>query len=350
MGGLKSENVDLSSTEKPEKKVRGNPNLKKGAKNPYYEKGKATETQEKTKNMAENAEVIEDKKQETVQGSDVSGEKKIIPDDLFSDVIPNGETLPLDGEVKKKDYASINDPQNPNKTGDSGGGNNNPPITNVNPESSNNGGGGNGGGDSSSSTITSAPVEGVKTPEQVKTEAEQFVKLLLRGYDKLHAVGRWAGKMDPNDLMLMHQKGKINLDMELPLGTGKIPLRKFVGDYNAQIDEDIIVTEDFKRDITPPLERIAIKRGWGLGDEGTVGLLLAEDLGTKVALLWGLKKSCNMILETCMNIMKAQNEANNTAKESKNNSGGGGKKDEFINDADNWRESSNSGVEDAKEV
>jgi hypothetical protein len=344
MGELKNQDTTISSTEKS--KIRGNPNLKKGAKNPYYEKGKGTETkpQEQKNNMAEEGEGV--KEQSQGGGNEVVGEKKIIPDDLFSDTIPDKEVIPLDDQMKTKDYASHGgDPTkttpNSNASG-GGGGSNNPPNTNT--VSTGDAGG---SGQTNSNTTTSPVVEGVKTPEQVKTEAEQFVKLLLRGYDKLHAVGRWAGKMDPNDLMLLHQKRKIDLDYNLPLGTGVIGLRKFFSDYNLQIDEDIVVTDDFKRDITPPLERIAIKRGWGLGDEGTVMLLLAEDLGTKVALLYGLKKTCNMVLDSCMQIMKSQQEAANPKKETKTDAN-----DDFKT-ADSWREADNtkdSGIEDAKEV
>ena len=345
MGELKSQDPVISTTENI-KKPRGNPNLVKGKKNPYYEKGNT-----ENKNMAEEAEVVSETK--TTPSSDVSGEKKVIPDDIFSDVVPDKEVLPLDGEVKVKDYANLADPTNPNqpKTDASGGGGgiNKPPVT---PNTDDLGGGGSTVpplGDPTQIPGTGAPIEGAKTPEQVKTEAQQFVKLLLRGYDKLHAVGRWAGKMDPNDLALLHQKGKINLDNELALGTGRISLRNFFAEYNAQIEEDIIVTDDFKNDITPPLERIAIKRGWGLGDEGTVGLLLAEDLGTKAALLWGLKKTCNMILESQMQIIKNQQDAVD-AKKKKSEPKPEDNKD-FVADADSWREAdAGDNIQDAKEV
>lgn len=352
MGELKNQDTTISSTEK---KARGNPHLKKGAKNPYYEKGTVTETkpQEQKNNMADEEKGVNNEQNQT--GDAVAGEKKVIPDDLFSDTIPDKEVIPLDDQMKTKDYASHGgDPTKTTPKTDAnaggGGGNNTPPITNTVGTTGDAGGGGGQTNNNTNTSSTSSQVEGVKTPEQVKTEAEQFVKLLIRGYDKLHAVGRWAGKMDPNDLMLMHQKRKIDLDYNLPLGTGVIGLRKFFADYNLQIEEDIVVTEDFKRDITPPLERIAIKRGWGLGDEGTVMMLLAEDLGTKVALLYGLKKTCNMVLESCMQIMKSQQEAANPKKdakeESSNNAG-----DDF-KDADSWREADNnkSGIEDAKEV
>lgn len=338
MGGLKEQDPVISSTENV-KKPRGNPNLRKGARNPYYEK--STEKPQEHKNMAEEAEVIKDQN----TSADTSNEKKIIPDDTFSDTIPEAEVLPLDGEVKTKDYANLADPTQPKTdTSGGGGGDNKPPIT---PNTGDLGGGGTiPPVDPNSATVS--PQGPPVTPEQVKTEAEQFVKLLLRGYDKLHAVGRWAAKMDPHDLAMLDQKGKINLDANLALGTGKLPLREFFKQYNDQIEEDIVVTPEFIADITPPLERIAIKRGWGLGDEGTVGLLLAEDLGTKVALLYGLKKTCNMILESQMLIVKNQQEAK-AAKEKKPEQNNGPTNKDFEADANAWREK-DPDIEDAQEV
>lgn len=341
MGDLKNQDTSISSTE-PVKKARGNPNLKKGVKNPYYASGNNENTNMADENKTQEPEV------KIVNNNEASTEKKIIPDDIFSDVIPEAEVLPLDGEVKVKDYATLTDTTAKTDGGGAGG-------------NGNNGGGNNTGtttpppppGDNTPPPnpdgSTPPPPPGTEppvTPEQAKTEAEQFVKLLLRGYDKLHAVGRWAGKMDPHDLMMLEQKGKIDLDYQLPLGTGKIGLRKFFNDYNAQIEEDITVSEEFKNDITPPLTRIAIKKGWRLGDEGTFGLLLAEDLGTKIALLYGLKKTCNMVLESCMALVKGQQDAAKK-KEEKNNP----PKQEFKESGDEWREApSADDIQDAQEV
>lgn len=294
MGGLKEQDASIGTTEKP-KKPRGNPNLKKGIKNPYYESGNTQTTQ---KPMAET------ETNTATTDADVSGIKKEIPDDLFSDTIPSDPVLPLDGQVKTKDYAVIND-----GSGNNGGGGKNPPIPPVSGDSTPPPTGDGSSipppvGDGSMSPPLSP---GGKTPEEIRTEAEQMVKLILKGYDKLHGVGRWVGKIDDNQLMNLHMQKKIDLDYKLPLGTKSIAVRDFFSGYNQEIDENIIVTDEFKEAVTPPLVRIAIKRGWSMGDEMYVMMLAAEDLGTKMSMLVGLKKSANLILDACMQIMKAKN-------------------------------------------
>lgn len=312
MGGLKEQDPSIGSTE-PVKRKRGNPNLTKGKRNPYYE------TTSKN-NMAEYTE--EQQTQATPQQDD-GGVKKTIPDDLFSEVIPEQPVLPLDGEVKTKDYATIKDASTGGNgagpTANTGGTNTPPPPpgTDTPPIA-----------DGATQPPPMAP--GGKSPEEIRTEAEQMVKLILRGYEKLHGVGRWVGKVDDNELMQLHLNKKIDLDFQLPIGNKNVAVREFFDTYNREIDENIVVTDEFKEAVTPPLVRIAIKRGWSMGDEMYVMMLAAEDLGTKMSILMGLKKSANLILDACMNIQKAKNtppQKKETAKENPN-----------INPEDHWRE------------
>jgi hypothetical protein len=130
---------------------------------------------------------------------------------------------------------------------------------------------------------------------------------MLKGYDKLHMLGRWAGKVDEGELNQLHAKGKINLEQVLPIGKKSITVGAFFSEYNAGIDENIVVSEEFKTNIRPPLERICIKRGWLLGDEAYVLSLLGEDVATKVSMLVGLKKSANLVLGACQQMMIQQN-------------------------------------------
>ena len=304
----------------PVKKKRGNPNFQKNRRNPYYDKDNpdpqnpaTTEpTTEKSKTtMADDqstANTSEETTTTTENGGGTGNHTDNIPNDIFSDEMPPAEELPLDGEVKTNAYGNQHT-GNGESGGSSGNGGNN------------NGGGagtGNAGTSSSSningsgSTDTNQPgvQQPVKSAEEIKNEAEQLVKLLLKGYDKLHGLGRWAAKQDPSELTELHLAGKINLQQELPLGRKTITVQQFFAEYNEGIDENIVVTDEFKDTITPPLVRIAIKRGWTLGDEMFVAMVVSEDLATKASMLIGLKKSANLVLEACHEFMKKQNKAN----------------------------------------
>lgn len=284
------------------KKKRGNPAFQKGNNNPYYKAEKKPMEQP-------TEEVVEEKKEEvkaeepkatdskkSVKSDDIiGGGRKEIPNDVFSSVIPSQEVFPLDDEVKSKSYATMVDPTAP---APSANGSTAPPPPPPPTE------GATMGTDAPlGQPVTTPPVAPI-TPEEAKTQAAQTVQALLKIYDKAHGLGRWAAKVDNDKLLQLHTEGKIDLDMHIPIGAKSVRVREFFAQYNAGIDEVIVVTDDFRNDITPPLERIALKRGWLLNDEFYVAMLLAEDLATKVSMMVGLKKSANMVLEAVVDMKK----------------------------------------------
>lgn len=285
------------------KKKRGNPNFQKGANNPYYKAegqsmGENVEVKEAEKKPVEGK--VEPVKTEPTKGavkSDdiIGGGQKEIPNDVFSDIIPSQDVLPLDDEVKTKSYGTIVE----NTATASSNGSSIPPPPPVGGDSS-----ATMGADQPLGQPTMAPPVQVLTPDEQRTQAEQTVQALLKIYDKAHGLGRWAAKVDNDKLLQLHTAGKIDLDMELPIGEKRVKVREFFAQYNAGIDEVIVVTDEFRQDITPPLVRIALKRGWLLSDEIYVGMLVAEDLATKVSMMVGLKKSANLVLEAVAEMKK----------------------------------------------
>jgi hypothetical protein len=292
MGSLKPQDTEIGSTEAPPKKKRGNPNLKKGVKNPYYEKTNNNEqtTQQTQKPMAEEAQVVND------NSTDV---KKDIPADNFSDEIPNKEFIPLEGEPRSKDYANLQDTSNPNTQQTVNAGPTTGPGTATDTTNM-----GHGGDPTNPLGGPAAPLPG----QDVTTKAEQAVKIALNLYEKLHGVARHVAKTSEAELNDLHMSGKINLNTPLPLGTGQISISAFVKQLNDEIDENVVVSKQFKDDITPPLTRIAIKNNWGLNDEWYVLALLFEDVTTKGAVLFSMKSACNMILDSCQRMEKEKKE------------------------------------------
>ncbi len=228
---------------------------------------------------------------------------KTLPPDIFSDVIPDTETLPLDGEVKEKSYGSIPDGAQAQET---------TPGDGASTAPSN-------GGDSAAPTADGQPAataaEPAKTPEEIQSQAAQAVDLILKGYDKLHGLGRYMGKMDDSELTTLHAKGKINLNQELPLGKKSIRVGQFFEEYNQGIDENIVVSTEFKDAIRPALTRVAIRRGWTLSDELYCVLLASEDMATKISMLVGLKKSANLVLNACIEMTKTANQKGDNTKD-----------------------------------
>jgi len=277
------------------KKPRGNPNLQKGKNGtPSAAEGKETPKEENTGgDGSENDDAPEAS----------TGDK--LPSDLFSDKMPSSETLPLDGEVKVKDYAALpNEGAAPAPTGDKASTEPPKPFD-----------------DSSAPSVQAmgaAPAPPL-TPDEEQSQAKQTVDLMLKGYEKLHGLGRWAGKIDKGELGALHSSGDIDLQKELPIGRNTTTVGDFFDDYNKGIDENIVVTEEFKDNIRPPLTRIVIKNKWFLSDEMYVGMIVAEDLTTKMSMLLGLKKTANMVLDAVKAMSKAEKESKKKKDKPKDN-------------------------------
>lgn len=295
------------------KKPRGNPNLIKGHKE--NEKNKA-------KKMAEK-ETPEPKPNTETTTPPIEKKVDALPSDLFSDKIPTTETLPLDGAVKQKDYAQL-----PNTEGTTPP----PPPTNgTTPPPA--------GGEVEPKSFEATPPNTVQVPTtppadapmteaEMQSQAKQTVDLMLKGYEKLHTLGRWLGKVDENELATLHAEGKIDLNRTLPVGLKTITVQRFFSEYNQGIDQSIVVTDEFKAAIRPPLERICLKRRWFLSDEVYVAMLVSDDLATKVSLLVALKKSCNLVLKAVQEMEKKKNKPSQEKKETP----------ETFGDAAEWKE------------
>lgn len=318
------------------KKPRGNPNFQKGKKNTYYDKPSNGETNNPAaatddKTMSDKTETQPPAGDPTTPPTSDAGD---LPFNIFDDTPPGTEELPLDGEVEEQAYGNLNLNLNDTRAGNGGnngngggGGSGSPPPppggSSTPPPPQGGGSGTPPAGDGTVPPPSSDPVTATpppRTEEDIRNEASQMVKVMIRGYEKLHDLGRYYGKVSMEELTAEHDAGKININRELPFGKRSTTVGGFFTDYNASIDENIVVSDEFKKEITPPLERIAIRRGWTMGDEMFVALVVGEDLATKAGMLWGLKHAANMILESCRAIEsgKAKRKADAEKKKAEN--------------------------------
>lgn len=242
----------------------------------------------------------------TTANKDISTEnteKRKLNVDMFSDELPPTQDLPLDDEVKDKEYTKIEEDVSDQAQPSGDDFKASEPKTNekekddIPPDIS-----------STSESVSPQPPSAEISPEEKTRNAEYAVDLMLRGYDVIHTGMRWLAKIDESKTLDLHVKGKIDLEQELPIRKSgeTIKAKEFFVEYNESIDENIRVEEQFKQDIKPPLVRICTKHNWVLTDELYVGGLIFEDLSIKISMLIGLKKLCNTILNTLIEINDAK--------------------------------------------
>lgn len=139
------------------------------------------------------------------------------------------------------------------------------------------------------------------SPQEQKDAAKLATDMALGVYDKLHYFGRMYIKVDEEEIIEMHNDDKIDMNaatVENDEDPDKeVTIKEFWQDFNKQVDERFIVSENFKAEVRPPMERLCMKYGLGAGDGLYLAFKFGEDAATKLAMLAGFKKTVNKMNE-----------------------------------------------------
>lgn len=139
------------------------------------------------------------------------------------------------------------------------------------------------------------------SPDEQKNAAAQTTDMVLGVYDKLHYFGRLAIKVDDEEIIEAHNDDLI--DMRAPTVENdedpekEVSIQDFWKDFNKQVDERFVVSDQFKAAVRPPMERLCMKYGLGASDGIFLAFKFGEDAATKIAMLVGFKKTVNSMKE-----------------------------------------------------
>lgn len=78
---------------------------------------------------------------------------------------------------------------------------------------------------------------------------------------------------------------------------------EFINGYNEQVSEILSLDPEKEKEMRALLKRVAIKRGLGLSDEARLGIMVAEDVLTKAALIFNLSKTMANIEKNQLRIL-----------------------------------------------
>jgi hypothetical protein len=158
------------------------------------------------------------------------------------------------------------------------------PYDNLNGESSFSGGGG--GGKSSDGQKPINPSMGDLPPHERKQAAEHLADLAISGYEMLHVFGNKALQISNSKIKKLVAKEIIDLNINIPFGTGTITAEQFIQQYNEEVSDALSVSNKFKKDVRPPLVRVLEKRGLGATDEQQLFTIVIMDLVTKGGVIY----------------------------------------------------------------
>lgn len=127
--------------------------------------------------------------------------------------------------------------------------------------------------------------------------ASHMTKLVLQGYEWMHDLGNKALQVSEKKLSKMQANGEINLNAMIDYDYGKkIRAGEFFREYNNQNKDLLQVSQEFKDEVTPVMERVFAKRGIGLTDEQLLMFIFAKDIAGKTMIFFQQKAQLNMMI------------------------------------------------------
>ena len=129
--------------------------------------------------------------------------------------------------------------------------------------------------------------------------ASLMVDTFLDGYKAAHTFGQKYFTLSEEEIVKKAIKGEINPDMRIPISqTQTISVHEFIGEFNRQVTEVLIVEDEFVEKVRPVMIRVFSSRGYGLTDEQFLMLAFGKDIMTKGVQLYAFKKSLTSALKT----------------------------------------------------
>ena len=137
--------------------------------------------------------------------------------------------------------------------------------------------------------------------------SSQLVDTFLEGYKVAHTLGARYFTMSEEEIVKKAIKGELNPDMMIPVSpTSTISVRDFIGEFNNQVNEVLVVEDEFVEKVKPVMIRVFSKRGYGMTDEQYLMFAFGKDILQKGAQLYAFKKSLTQSLKMMTEMYNAQ--------------------------------------------
>ena len=129
--------------------------------------------------------------------------------------------------------------------------------------------------------------------------ASHMAKLILQGYEWIHDLGNKGLKVSEKKLNKLQAEGEMNLNAMIDYDYGKkMRAGDFFKEYNQQVEGILKVSDEFKEEVTPVLERVLAKRGVGMTDEQLLMFMFGKDIAAKSMMFFQQKQQLNLMIQS----------------------------------------------------
>ena len=132
--------------------------------------------------------------------------------------------------------------------------------------------------------------------------ASQMAKMIIQGYSWMHDLANKGLMISEKKLNKLQEEGEINLQAMIDYEFGKkMRAGEFFTEWNTQIQKDggvLQVSNEFKEEVTPVLERVLAKRGIGMTDEQLLMFMFGKDIAAKGLIFFQMKTQMNYMIQS----------------------------------------------------
>jgi hypothetical protein len=137
--------------------------------------------------------------------------------------------------------------------------------------------------------------------------AGHMAKLIIQGYEWMHQLANKGLQVSEKKLNRLQAEGEINLNAMIDYDFGKkIRAGDFFVEYNQQVSNVLTVSQEFKDEATPLLEKVLAKRGIGMTDEQMLMFVFGKDIAAKSMIFFQQKAQMNHMLASIKEATMAQ--------------------------------------------
>lgn len=137
--------------------------------------------------------------------------------------------------------------------------------------------------------------------------AGHMAKLIIQGYEWMHQLANKGLQVSEKKLNRLQAEGEINLNAMIDYDYGKkIRAGDFFIEYNQQVSNVLTVSQEFKDEATPLLEKVLAKRGIGMTDEQMLMFVFGKDIAAKSMIFFQQKAQMNHMLASIKEATMAQ--------------------------------------------
>ncbi len=136
--------------------------------------------------------------------------------------------------------------------------------------------------------------------DEQKTAVKAVAQTIISVYEWVNQIADKSLQVKQKDLDKLAMNGLIDFSIQVPVSSGSsqmLSLGEVLMDYNSQAKGVIVVTEEFKKEVIPVLERVLAKRGIGMSDENLLVFLVAKDAITKFTIYGQMRGQMNDLIK-----------------------------------------------------